>query len=141
MDALWAAGRPLTVRETLENLNDGRTPPLAYTTVLTVMQRLAGKGALTRTVRGRGHAYAPGVALLGHARRRPGAGRAARRADGPAPGGAGGGGGGVSRMHARAPGTGPCPFKELGGPGHPGPPLLSARAGQAPGPLHGRAGT
>ena len=62
MDALWAAGGPLTVRETLENLNDGRTPPLAYTTVLTVMQRLAGKGALTRTVRGRGHDYAPAVA-------------------------------------------------------------------------------
>ena len=62
MDALWAASQPLTVRETLEILNDGRTPPLAYTTVLTVMQRLAGKGALTRTARGRGHAYAPAVA-------------------------------------------------------------------------------
>ena len=62
MDALWAAGRPMTVRETLDALNDDRTPPLAYTTVLTVMQRLAGKGALTRTVRGRGHAYAPAVA-------------------------------------------------------------------------------
>jgi len=62
MDALWAAGGPLTVRETLDVLNDGRTQPLAYTTVLTVMQRLAGKGALTRTGRGRGHAYAPAVA-------------------------------------------------------------------------------
>lgn len=62
MNALWAAGRPLTVREALDVLNDGRTPPLAYTTVLTVMQRLAGKGALSRTVRGRGHAYAPAVA-------------------------------------------------------------------------------
>jgi predicted transcriptional regulator len=62
MDALWSAGGPLTVRETLDVLNAGRTPPLAYTTVLTVMQRLAGKGALTRTHRGRGHAYAPAVA-------------------------------------------------------------------------------
>src|SRR5260370_34209633 len=62
MDALWAAGRPVTVRQALEVLNEDRTPPLAYTTVLTVMQRLAGKGALTRTVRGRGHAYAPAVA-------------------------------------------------------------------------------
>lgn len=62
MDALWEAGRPLTVRETLDVLNDGRTPPLAYTTVLTVMQRLAGKGALTRAGHGRGHAYAPAVA-------------------------------------------------------------------------------
>jgi predicted transcriptional regulator len=62
MEALWATGQPLTVRETLDALNKGRTPPLAYTTVLTVMQRLAGKGALTRAIRGRGHAYAPAVA-------------------------------------------------------------------------------
>ncbi len=61
MDVLWAAGRPLTVREALDALNAGRTPPLAYTTVLTVMSRLADKGALTRTPRGRGHQYAPAV--------------------------------------------------------------------------------
>ena len=61
MGALWAAGHPLTVRETLEALNADRTPPLAYTTVLTVMSRLAQKGALTRTPRGRGHQYAPAV--------------------------------------------------------------------------------
>ena len=62
MDVLWAAAGPLTVREALAALNEGRTPPLAYTTALTVMQRLAAKGALTRTIRGRGHAYAPAVA-------------------------------------------------------------------------------
>jgi predicted transcriptional regulator len=61
MELLWAAGRPLTVREARDALNDGRTPPLAYTTVLTVMSRLAGKGALTRTPRGRSHQYAPAV--------------------------------------------------------------------------------
>lgn len=61
MDALWAAGRPVTVREALDALNKDRTPPFAYTTVLTVMSRLADKGALTRTVRGRGHVYAPAV--------------------------------------------------------------------------------
>lgn len=61
MDVLWAAGRPLTVREARDVLNAGRTPPLAYTTVLTVMSRLADKGALTRTPRGRGHQYAPAV--------------------------------------------------------------------------------
>ncbi|MFG2091281.1 BlaI/MecI/CopY family transcriptional regulator [Spirillospora sp. NPDC048824] len=62
MDVLWAAREPLTVRETLEGLNVDRIPPLAYTTVLTVMSRLAEKGALTRTTRGRGHAYAPAAA-------------------------------------------------------------------------------
>jgi predicted transcriptional regulator len=62
MDVMWAAGRPLTVREALEVLNTGRAAPLAYTTVLTVMSRLAVKGALTRTGRGRGHVYAPAVA-------------------------------------------------------------------------------
>ncbi|GAA2445680.1 BlaI/MecI/CopY family transcriptional regulator [Actinomadura vinacea] len=62
MDVLWAADGPLTVRETLESLNRERTPPLAYTTVLTVMSRLADKGALVRTAKGRGHAYAPAVA-------------------------------------------------------------------------------
>ncbi len=62
MGVLWAAGKPVTVREALDALNEGRTPPLAYTTVLTVMSRLADKGALARTTRGRGHVYAPAVA-------------------------------------------------------------------------------
>jgi predicted transcriptional regulator len=62
MEVLWGARRPLTVREALDALNDNRTPPLAYTTVLTVMSRLAEKGALTRTTRGRGHAYEPAAA-------------------------------------------------------------------------------
>jgi predicted transcriptional regulator len=59
MDIFWATRKPLTVRETLELLNVDRTPPLAYTTVLTVMSRLAEKGALVRTAQGRGHTYAP----------------------------------------------------------------------------------
>lgn len=62
MEALWAADHPLTVREALDALNADRTPPLAYTTVLTVMSRLADKGALARTPRSRGHQYAPAVA-------------------------------------------------------------------------------
>ena len=61
MQTLWAAGRPLTVRDTLTALNQDRTPPLAYTTVLTVMSRLADKGVLTRTSKGRGHTYTPAV--------------------------------------------------------------------------------
>ncbi|MBD2892358.1 Transcriptional regulator BlaI [Actinomadura sp. RB99] len=59
MEVFWTARRPLTVRETLDLLNADRTPPLAYTTVLTVMSRLAEKGALVRKAQGRGHTYAP----------------------------------------------------------------------------------
>jgi predicted transcriptional regulator len=61
MQTLWQAGRPLTVRETLESLNRDRSPVLAYTTVLTVLGRLTGKGALSRSAKGRGHAYVPVV--------------------------------------------------------------------------------
>lgn len=61
MQTLWRAGRPLTVQETLDALNRERSPALAYTTVLTVLSRLTGKGALSRSVKGRGHAYVPAV--------------------------------------------------------------------------------
>lgn len=59
MGLLWKAGTPLTVRELLGRLNDGRRSQLAYTTVMTVMNRLAEKGALRRERRGRGYAYEP----------------------------------------------------------------------------------
>jgi predicted transcriptional regulator len=59
MNALWRSGEPLTVRQLLEQLNTGRTQPLAYTTVMTVMNRLTEKGALRRERRGRGYAYEP----------------------------------------------------------------------------------
>ena len=36
---------------------DGRTKPLAYTTVMTVMSRLADKGALRRRPQGRSYVY------------------------------------------------------------------------------------
>jgi predicted transcriptional regulator len=59
MRALWKAGEPLTVRELLGRLNEGRGQRLAYTTVMTVMNRLSTKGALRRERRGRGYAYEP----------------------------------------------------------------------------------
>ncbi len=59
MRALWKAGEPLTVRELLGRLNEGRPQRLAYTTVMTVMNRLSKKGALRRDRRGRGYAYEP----------------------------------------------------------------------------------
>jgi len=57
MERMWAAGEPLSVRQLFERLNDGRARPLAYTTVMTVMSRLAEKGALGRRPQGRGYVY------------------------------------------------------------------------------------
>jgi len=59
MAVLWRAGKPLIVRDVVAELNAGRDAPLAYTTVMTVMSRLAGKGILARSRSGRRFAYAP----------------------------------------------------------------------------------
>jgi predicted transcriptional regulator len=54
MEAVWEAG-PCTARAVAERLA-GRD--LAYTTVLTVLGRLEGKGLLRRDRTGRAHTYA-----------------------------------------------------------------------------------
>ncbi|MFF4520013.1 BlaI/MecI/CopY family transcriptional regulator [Streptomyces bluensis] len=59
MDVLWRAKRPLPVRAVLDPLNSTRPEQLAYTTVMTVLSRLADKGVLERTRHGRGFVYAP----------------------------------------------------------------------------------
>lgn len=58
MKALWAAGQA-----TVQEIRDGLMPdrPLAYTTVMTVMDRLARKGVVVREKRGRAHLYSPAV--------------------------------------------------------------------------------
>jgi predicted transcriptional regulator len=61
MRVAWAASEPLNVRAVLDLVNDGRTPPLAYTTVMTVMARLAEKAILRRTMNGRGYVYEAAV--------------------------------------------------------------------------------
>ncbi|MBA2327112.1 MAG: BlaI/MecI/CopY family transcriptional regulator [Actinobacteria bacterium] len=61
MRALWTAREPMTVRAVLDALNRGRRPPLAYTTVMTVMSRLAEKDILRRERAGRGYTYEPAV--------------------------------------------------------------------------------
>lgn len=61
MRAMWRARSPMTVREVLERLNDGRDAPLAYTTVMTVMSRLAEKDVLRRELNGRGYQYVAAV--------------------------------------------------------------------------------
>ncbi|HEY0259672.1 MAG TPA: BlaI/MecI/CopY family transcriptional regulator [Lacisediminihabitans sp.] len=55
MDRIWAGGRATTVREVLEDLQSDR--PLAYTTVMTVMDNLHSKGLLTREKDGRAYLY------------------------------------------------------------------------------------
>src|SRR6266705_4051362 len=59
MAVLWQAGRPLPVREVAAELNAGRDAALAYTTVMTVMSRLAAKGILARSRSGRLFVYTP----------------------------------------------------------------------------------
>ena len=62
MKIMWAAKRPITVREVLEEANARRAEPLAYTTVMTVLSRLAEKGVLARKLEGRSFAYEPTAA-------------------------------------------------------------------------------
>lgn len=57
MDAVWTASDPVSVREVLDTLNGRRSEPLAYTTVMTVMNRLAAKGALSRRGERRSYVY------------------------------------------------------------------------------------
>ncbi len=57
MEVVWAAAEPISVRAVVEALNQGRREPLAYTTVMTVMGRLAEKHRLTRRKAGRGYLY------------------------------------------------------------------------------------
>jgi predicted transcriptional regulator len=57
MDHLWAAGEPLTVRQVHEAVCTERD--LAYTTVMTVLQRLARKNLVSQIRDDRAHQYAP----------------------------------------------------------------------------------
>src|SRR5215470_10069082 len=57
MDRLWEQGRPMLVREMVEDLRGDR--PLAYTTVMTVMENLHRKGWLRRDRDGRAWRYQP----------------------------------------------------------------------------------
>jgi predicted transcriptional regulator len=57
MQAVWSTGEPVTVRQVVDDLNEQRAEPLAYTTVMTVMSRLATKRALSRRKAGRGYVY------------------------------------------------------------------------------------
>ncbi|MEV0465748.1 BlaI/MecI/CopY family transcriptional regulator [Nocardia tengchongensis] len=57
MDQLWSADEPQTVRQVHEALAERRE--LAYTTVMTVLQRLAKKNLVVQQRDDRAHRYAP----------------------------------------------------------------------------------
>ena len=59
LEVLWDASEPLPVRRVLEALNRDRERALAYTTVMTVLSRLAERGAVARSKVGRGYVYSP----------------------------------------------------------------------------------
>src|SRR5258706_11503452 len=63
MDRLWEQGRPMLVREMVEELRRDR--PLAYTTVMTVMENLHRKGWLRREREGRAWRDEPARAPAG----------------------------------------------------------------------------
>jgi predicted transcriptional regulator len=61
MRVVWSRKAPRSVRDVLERLNNERPKPLAYTTVMSVMARLADKGILRRELDGRGYVYEAAV--------------------------------------------------------------------------------
>lgn len=56
MQVVWSSPEPMTARQVTDELTDRG---LAYTTWLTVLGRLEGKGLLARSRDSRAHTYAP----------------------------------------------------------------------------------
>ena len=57
MGVIWQADSSVSVRLVLDALNERRDSPLAYTTVMTVMNRLAAKNVLARLGERRRYLY------------------------------------------------------------------------------------
>lgn len=55
MEVVWGSDQPITGREVVDQL--ARSRPVVYTTVLTVMDRLARKGILSKQPTGKAHTY------------------------------------------------------------------------------------
>ena len=69
MEEVWARGEA-TVRDVQEALNERNEKARAYTTLLTVMTRLDGKGLLVRRRAGRLDVYAPALSRDDYLQRR-----------------------------------------------------------------------
>src|SRR5262245_60027538 len=67
MDVMWRRGTPATVREVHAGL--ARARPIAYTTVMTVMDNLYHKGFLQREMVGRAWSYTPTAIREAHTAR------------------------------------------------------------------------
>lgn len=64
MERLWAWERAASVREVVEDL--ARERQVAYTTVLTVLDNLHGKGLVERTKVGRAYVYTARLSRAAH---------------------------------------------------------------------------
>ncbi|TMR95794.1 BlaI/MecI/CopY family transcriptional regulator [Nonomuraea basaltis] len=64
MDRLWSYHRPASVRDVLEDLRRDRE--IAYTTVMTVMDKLYKKGLLKRHPQGKAYIYEPWLSKEAH---------------------------------------------------------------------------
>lgn len=60
MGILWSRAEPVSVRQLIAELEP--THPVAYTTVITVIERLRSKGWVSRERSGRAYLYSPTVA-------------------------------------------------------------------------------
>lgn len=59
MEIIWTQNSPVSVKNI--NLALSKKRPIAYTTVMTVMARLASKGILTREIKGQSYIYKPNL--------------------------------------------------------------------------------
>ena len=57
MEEVWRRGAEVTVRDVYSELNSRRSRERAYTTVMTIMRRLADKGLLERRRQGKTDVY------------------------------------------------------------------------------------
>lgn len=57
MAEVWQVTAPVSVRQVIDALNARRSEPLAYTTVMTVMNRLVSKSILSRSGGRRHYVY------------------------------------------------------------------------------------
>lgn len=59
MEQVWERGEPASVRDVMEALNAAAVKERAYTTIMTIMARLDGKGVLERRREGKTDLYTP----------------------------------------------------------------------------------
>lgn len=69
MNVIWDR-REASVREVMDALNAGAPKPRAYTTYMTILGRLHGKGLLERRREGKTDHYAPALSREEYAQRR-----------------------------------------------------------------------